>query len=271
MGTYSYNSGYPAFNSAYPGAPPPAGQPPPQSYQQNSQWRPNNTMPVNGPSLQSQSASGDTFVRRTGSGDPNKPDLIFKSFNDLTPEYVNSKGAISGMVFDIDDTLSKYKLGNDRTIPPELKQQLKILQDGNNKFGGIKLGIISNNPDGELIQQFQKELADAGIQVAAISNGQKPGTESLEMMQQAMGGLPADQIMMVGDNPDTDIASGKKAGFKTGQADWFGTGTLRKEFMQVGDKAMSFIEDVKGAFDSDADRPQFHPPPPLTPTVNVVA
>ncbi len=184
-----------------------------------------------------------------------KPDLTFRDFNQLTPENVRTQGNIRGMVFDVDDTLSKYHLSGNRTIPPELKQRLKTLQDS-----GIQLGIISNNPDSKLVRQFQDELGNEGIEVAVISNGQKPGTKSLEMMENYMG-LPANQIMMVGDNPDTDVESGKKAGCKTVQVDWFHTSELHKDGMELGDKALHYVDKFKAFFDSNADQPQFFPPP----------
>lgn len=199
--------------------------------------------------------SGDIFtLNRASETDPSQPDLVFNNFDELTPQNVRRKGMVRGMVFDVDDTLSKYKLGGGRTIPDELKQRLHTLQGS-----GIQLGIVSNNPDSELVQQFQSELADAGIHVAVISNGQKPNTKSLEMMQEYMG-LPANQMMMVGDNPDTDVASGKQAGFKTALVDWFGRSELHQEGMQLGDKALGYFDKFKSIFDSNAGKPQFFPP-----------
>jgi HAD superfamily phosphatase (TIGR01668 family) len=168
-----------------------------------------------------------------------------KKFSELKPE-----NGVKGMVFDVDDTLSKAKLGK-RGVPQDLKNQLKTLQDS-----GVQLGIVSNNPSPEAALKIQKELADSGIAVDVVGGAHKPDTKGLQMMQQDFG-LPADQMMMVGDNPDTDMKSGNRAGFKTAQADWFGNGKLHKAMVQKSDTVMQHI---KGTTDPD-DQPTFYPSP----------
>jgi HAD superfamily phosphatase (TIGR01668 family) len=193
------------------------------------------------------------------SKDLTEPDMVLTEFNQLTPEKLRTQGNIKGVVFDIDDTLSRYKPGNNRSIPPELKKQLKGLQDS-----GIQLGIISNNPSSKLVRKFQDELAKDGIYVAAISNGHKPDTKSLERMEKAMH-LPASQMMMIGDNPDTDVKSGEKAGVKTAKVDWFHTSEVRKEVMEAGDKILNFGTHIKEKFSpKESNEPEFFPAPKHT-------
>lgn len=247
---YPYNSGFSTCGVGYYNPPSTSNGPP--------RIQSANAVPISSAN-RANSIEGDSFVRTSAPSDSAAPDLIFTNFNQLTPENIQQAGPIGGIIFDVDDTLSKFQLGSDRSIPQELKDRLLVLQSS-----GIQLGIVSNNPDSKLIQQLQSELADAGIQVPVISNGQKPSTKGLEMMQQYMG-LPPNQIMMIGDNPETDIESGKKAGFKTAQVDWFNTSELHKKGMEWGDKALNMVDNVTNFFNPDGSEPQFFPPPSSAP------
>jgi HAD superfamily phosphatase (TIGR01668 family) len=201
-------------------------------------------------------SEGDSFTlsnptATSNSQDSTKPDISLIKFSQLTPEKVNSKGKVKGILFDVDDTLSKFTLGN-RSIPPELVKQLKTLQDS-----GIKLGIVTNNPNKTTALKVQKELKDAGINMPMVIHAEKPSPNGLEAMQKEMG-LPASQMMMVGDQA-TDVESGKKAGFKTTQVDWFGTSGLHNKMMHLADKALLELDEFKAKFDSDPDQPEFIP------------
>jgi HAD superfamily phosphatase (TIGR01668 family) len=166
----------------------------------------------------------------------------------------NGCGNVKGVVFDVDDTLSKYKMSGQRTIPDDLKRQLLELQNKN----GIKLGIVSNNPDDKLVQQFKEELAKDGIEISSVSNAQKPGTKGLKEMQKQMGNIPDDQMLMIGDNANTDIASGNKAGFKTAQVDWFGQSNMHKDMMKWGDEGLGGFQKIKQTlFGSNSDQPVY--------------
>jgi len=211
--------------------------------------------------------AADSFIRRESitpaeskPSDPKKPDLTLKHFSQLTPENVRSTGNIKGMAFDVDDTLSKFQLGN-RSIPPELIKQLKTLQDS-----GIKLGIVTNNPSSKTTEAFQKELSNAGIHMDAVIHADKPNTKGLEMLQKSFG-LPANQMMMVGDQ-GTDVQVGKRAGFKTAQVDWFGNSSFHKKLMHKADEALNHVDKTKATFDSDPDQPEYLPTPQeVAPTV----
>jgi HAD superfamily phosphatase (TIGR01668 family) len=203
--------------------------------------------------------AGDQFNRKVTIVPPqavstqsSQPDFKFRKFSDLNSKNIQSKGEVRGIVFDVDDTLSRFQLLGHRSIPPELKQQLKTLQDKDH----IKLGIVSNNPNPDTVIQFQKELAKDGIYMDVIANAEKPSTKGLKEMQEKFR-LPSDQILMVGDSPLTDIPAGKAAGFKTAQVDWFGESSLHKEGMILADKTMLGIETVKSWFHIKPSEPKF--------------
>lgn len=229
------------------------------SYQPAATGFPASPMPA-----ASSTSVGDSFTLNNSlttdasSTNSSKPDLTMTSFSQLTPENVNSKGQVKGMLFDVDDTLSKYTLGK-RTIPPQVLKQLKQLQDS-----GIKLGIVTNNPSKKTAENFQNQLKAAGINMPMIIHADKPSPKGLEMMEQQMG-LPASQMMMVGDQ-STDVESGKKAGFKTLQVDWFGNSSFHKDMMHQADEALLSLDKFKAKFDSDPDQPEFIPAPKDTAT-----
>jgi HAD superfamily phosphatase (TIGR01668 family) len=268
MSLYPINSGFP---SGFPGPSSLANQPynaPRSSFDPtgitptaapNLGGVPPMPLPFGAPTL----PTGDTFSRsnltemepsKTASSntDPAKPDLMLNDFSELTPQNVRSKGDVRGMVFDMDDTLSRFKLG-ERGIPPELLAQLKNLQDS-----GIKLGVVTNNPSDETAKRLQRQLIDADIHMEVITNAAKPHTQGLEMMREKFG-LPANQMMMVGDQP-SDVQTGKSAGFKTAQVDWFRCSDLRKTLMHDADKVWAHVCDVKNKFDPTPDKPEFLPP-----------
>jgi len=249
MGSYAYNSSAFGVNSPY--------------YPGLSNFNPASNLSLGSTTGTSTipSTPNDSFIRSTSSAssvktpsDSKTPDFKMTQFSQLSMQNLQANGCgnVKGVVFDVDDTLSKYKLsGSQRSIPRELKAQLKELQDN-----GVQLGIVSNNPDDKLVQQFKKELAADGIQMASVSNAQKPGTKGLREMQKQMGNIPDDQMLMIGDNPNTDIASGNKAGFKTAQVDWFGNNGLHKDMMKWGDKGLSLKQSL---FGGHSDQPVYSP------------
>lgn len=249
MGVQPYNAGFQPSGGVYSGL-----NSSPPGVDSTSSGTTSSDFPYSPKSLKEPAVDSFTYSGQ-GNADSTQPDAKLTDFNQLTPEMVRSQGDIKGIAFDVDDTLSEFKLLGDRSIPPELKQRLKTLQDS-----GIKLGMISNNPSSSTVLQFQKELADSGINMAVISNAQKPGTEGLEMMSKEFG-VPLNQMMMVGDSKNTDVASGEKAGVKTVQVDWFGTSDLHKEGMSLLDKVASVFNKVKGVFSPGSEQPEFFPPP----------
>jgi len=250
MGSYAYNSSSMGVNSAY--------------YPSVSIFNPNSNIAVGSSTGASTipSTPNDSFTRSTSSTssvksptDSKTPDFKMTQFSQLSMQNLQAKGCgdVKGVVFDVDDTLSKYKMSGQRTIPPELKAQLKELQ-----ANGVQLGIVSNNPDDKLVQQFKKELAADGIEMASVSNAQKPGTKGLKQMQEKMGNIPDNQMLMIGDNANTDIASGNKAGFKTAQVDWFGQSNMHKDMMKWGDEGLGGFQKIKQTlFGSHSDQPVY--------------
>jgi HAD superfamily hydrolase (TIGR01662 family) len=150
------------------------------------------------------------------------------------------------MLFDVDDTLSKFSFGGKRTIPPELVTQLKDLQDS-----GIRLGIVSNNPNSKTAKQFQAQLEKQGIHMDVVTHADKPNPEGLKLLQQKFG-IPANQMVMVGDQ-STDVEAGQNAGFKTIQVDWFGESNRHKKMMHKLDEVMLKADKAKGVVNSQSN------------------
>lgn len=190
--------------------------------------------------------------------DLTKPDMTLHHFSELTPKNVQSQGDVKAIAFDVDDTLSKFKLGK-RNIPDELKQQLLTLQEKGGPDGTpLKLAIISNNPSSKATLKIQKELKDAGIDMPVISNAEKPSTEGFKRLQKEFD-LPANQMMMVGDSANTDILGGNRAGFKTAQVDWFNTSKAHKKMMAAGEVVLSKVDKLEDMTDTTPDQPDFFP------------
>jgi len=174
------------------------------------------------------------------------PDDTLKEFKDLNPDRVAANlGPVRGMLFDVDDTLSKFGFGK-RSIPPDLVKQLKGLQDS-----GIRLGIVSNNPNSKTAKQFQEELEKKGIHMDVVTHADKPNPEGLKFLQQKFG-IPANQMVMVGDQA-TDVEAGKNAGFKTIQVDWFGQSDGHKKMMHKLDEIVLKADKAKGLVDSESN------------------
>lgn len=205
------------------------------------------------------SAGGDNFNAKDPlHSDLTKPDMTLHHFSDLTPEKVQSQGDVKAVAFDVDDTLSKFKLGK-RSIPPELIKQLQTLQ----KSGGpnntpLPMAIISNNPSSKATLKFQKELKDAGIDMPVIPHAEKPSTAGFKRLEKEFG-LPANQMMMVGDSANTDILGGNRTGFKTAQVDWFNTSSAHKKMMAAGEVVLSKADQLEDITDTTPDQPDFFP------------
>ncbi len=104
-----------------------------------------------------------------------------------------------GLVFDIDNTLVHH--GDDST--PEIDNLFKKIQSI-----GFKTLLLSNN-DVPRIERFIKN-----IDTPYIDEADKPDTKgyfkAIEML-----GLPADEVLFIGDQVFTDILGANKAGFKS--------------------------------------------------------
>lgn len=202
-----------------------------------------------GPVTQTRPIEKTSSKRKAGDDDAIKPtpDDTLTKFKDLNPERVQTNlGPVRGMLFDVDDTLSKFSFGGKRTIPDALVTQLKDLQES-----GIRLGIVSNNPNTKAAKQFQAELEKKGIHMDVVTHADKPNPEGLKLLQQKFG-IPANQMVMVGDQP-TDVEAGQNAGFKTIQVDWFGESKKHKKMIHKLDEGMLKADKAKGLVDSQSN------------------
>ena len=81
--------------------------------------------------------------------------------------------------------------------------------------------FVSTNPDAVLSTEHGLAVGNGAIVAAvAMASGAEPeviGKPSPRMFEIALDqlGLPADKVLMVGDNPETDIAGGLAAGVRT--------------------------------------------------------
>ena len=76
------------------------------------------------------------------------PDLVVKTYRDVTPEMIRASGK-SALLCDIDNTLATY---DDPTPPEELVKWIKNMQDG-----GVRVAFVSNN-SWERVKGFNEEL-----------------------------------------------------------------------------------------------------------------
>ena len=184
-----------------------------------------------------------------------KPDLLLKRFDGLTPQALRQLGDIRGVVFDVDDTLIPFSLHN-RQCPEALKIQLRALQ-----ASGVRLGILTNHIYPRNIFKLQQELAASGIHMTVVQQAHKPEVHGYRLLQQHFNALP-EQMVMVGDNPLTDIQGGINAGFKTIQVDWFGTSDKLKASIRLLERARMAAQQAKTVLQpNNIHRPMLSPPP----------
>lgn len=127
------------------------------------------------------------------------PDYIFKSYKEITPEFLKKLG-IKALLIDIDNTLAPYE----QDLPDEDNLNwVKAL-----KQSGIKATIISNN------KKERVELFGQAIGLHAIYKSKKPFSKNLRI---AMRQMESDETntAVIGDQLLTDAAAGKHIGLIT--------------------------------------------------------
>ena len=124
------------------------------------------------------------------------PDYIFKTYRDVTPEFLSSKG-IKALLIDIDNTLAPYEMPEP---DDNIRAWFKSLADN-----GIKATLVSNN-DRERVELFNSTLG-----LPAYYKSGKPFAKNLKRAMAAMGSDKSNTAML-GDQLLTDAAAGKHIG-----------------------------------------------------------
>lgn len=126
------------------------------------------------------------------------PDRRFRTFSDLTPEYLHSIG-VRALILDVDNTLEPYE----NPLPGEpVRRWIASLKEA-----GIVCGIVSNNGKGR-IGVFGRELS-----LPTICHAAKPFSRSVRKMIAVLG-AKREETALLGDQIFTDVWAAKNAGIR---------------------------------------------------------
>ena len=128
-----------------------------------------------------------------------KPNFRFRSVNDITPEFLASKG-IKGLILDLDNTLT---LHDSNEPQPGVMNWLDTMRENN-----IKLMIVSNNTPQRVEPTANK------FSLSFVANGKKPLPSGYTKARQIMN-LSKKQVAAVGDQIFTDMIGGNLSGMYT--------------------------------------------------------
>ena len=128
------------------------------------------------------------------------PDLLFQSFDELTPAYLKEKG-VTLLLSDLDNTLALH-----RTARPtdEVRRWVKELSDA-----GIGLMIVSNNRSPARVEAY---CGDLGIPYVGHAGKPKRG-KMLEAMRRF--GAEPEHTALLGDQIFTDVLGARRCGFQS--------------------------------------------------------
>jgi len=120
-----------------------------------------------------------------------RPDILFRSIYEITPDFLLEQG-IRGVIFDIDNTIAPYEIEE----PTErMKTYLNSLRDRD-----IQIAFVTNNHD-KRVSRFNRELG-----FPYYSKAKKPFPGGVKAALKGFG-LPAEQVLAVGDQLFTDCLS----------------------------------------------------------------
>ncbi len=124
------------------------------------------------------------------------PDYYFEKFDDITPEFLASKG-IKALLIDIDNTIAPYEVA-------EPDERIKVWFSAI-CAAGISAAFISNN-DNARVELFNKELG-----LPAYAKSGKPSTKMLKRAIEEMG-VEKEHTASLGDQLLTDALAGHRLG-----------------------------------------------------------
>ena len=113
--------------------------------------------------------------KKRGLSDLLTPEYMFDTFEEVTPEFLNSLG-IKALLIDIDNTLAPYE-------QPEPDERIINWFD-RLKENGISASLISNNHPPR-VELFNKTLG-----LPAYADSGKPGTKTVLEAMERMGSAP---------------------------------------------------------------------------------
>ena len=126
------------------------------------------------------------------------PYQIFDKFDDITPDYLLSRG-VKFVFSDVDNTLAPYEV-------PEPDERIRAWLDSMND-AGITVVLVSNNHS-DRIELFNRTLG-----LAAYADCKKPGKKRLGEIMKTHGAV-AENSAFLGDQIFTDVLSARNLGIK---------------------------------------------------------
>jgi HAD superfamily phosphatase (TIGR01668 family) len=127
-----------------------------------------------------------------------RPDMAFCDVYTITPEALKELG-VSGVVFDIDNTVAPYEIER----PTEkMKEYFSALRSA-----GIKMAFVSNNK-GPRVALFNESLG-----LFYVCKAGKPSPKGVRKCIEHFG-LAKEQVLAVGDQIFTDCLAAHKAGIR---------------------------------------------------------
>ena len=127
------------------------------------------------------------------------PNRMLKDIYLLTPEYLKAQG-IKGMITDLDNTLIRFDAPD---ATPELSAWFQSFLDA-----GIQVVVCSNNSEAR-VSAFAKQ-----VDLPFVSKARKPLVKGFKRASKLMN-LPANEVVVVGDQLMTDVFGGNRGGFHT--------------------------------------------------------
>jgi len=122
------------------------------------------------------------------------PDKIYENVYEIDFAGLIKKG-ITGLIFDIDNTLVSYKQPEPTTEVIELMQSLREL--------GFSVCFVSNN------KKARVDLFNLGFKFPAFAEASKPLKKYMKLALEAMN-IKNEQAAIIGDQLLTDICAGKR-------------------------------------------------------------
>lgn len=128
-----------------------------------------------------------------------KPDYNLKDIYEIDLDLLKKQG-IKAIFFDLDSTIMISKTGE------YMEKTEKWLSEVDKDFF---IAVISNNKHCEYLEKVQ---SISSFQI--IGNAKKPSTKAMKKLLSKIG-IAAEELVIVGDRPLTDILAGKRLGAKT--------------------------------------------------------
>ena len=126
------------------------------------------------------------------------PYQIFDKFDDITPDYLLSRG-VKFVFSDVDNTLAPYEV-------PEPDERIRAWLDSMND-AGITVVLVSNNHS-DRIELFNRTLG-----LAAYADCKKPGKKRLGEIMKSVGAT-AEASAFLGDQIFTDVLTARNLGIE---------------------------------------------------------